>query len=347
MTEANRKKKATMIVDLQFGSTGKGLIAGYWAKENCPDVVISCNMPNAGHTYIDEKGNRMVHKVLPSGIVSPKLKYVLIGPGAVFDPVRLNEEVTAAREMGYLGHGTLVAIHPGATILKSAHRETEQSTLSAISSTMQGSMAAMVHKMARSVHDSPVARDTEAQFVRDVVVVDHDEWMLILMAATKILIEGSQGYSLGINTHFYPYTTSRDCTPARFLSDAGVPHNMLERVIGTVRTFPIRVGNTPDGFSGGHYPDQRELSWEDLSQVPEKTTVTGRVRRVFTLSLRQLQDAAFYCCPDEIFLNFANYLETGLDDMIGEIEAVTKADVRYIGVGPTHGHVVDFGTKAD
>lgn len=37
----------TMIVDLQYGSTGKGAIAGYLSTKNDYDTVISANMPNA------------------------------------------------------------------------------------------------------------------------------------------------------------------------------------------------------------------------------------------------------------------------------------------------------------
>ena len=61
-------KKVDIIVDLQFGSTGKGALAGYLAANSDYDVVVSANMPNAGHTFIDSKGQRMIHKVLPSGI---------------------------------------------------------------------------------------------------------------------------------------------------------------------------------------------------------------------------------------------------------------------------------------
>lgn len=336
-------RKVTMIVDLQFGSTGKGLIAGYWAANNKPDVVVTCNMPNAGHTYIDAKGQKMIHKVLPNGIVSPNLKAVMIGPGAVFDPVRLACEIADARMLGYLPQGVAIMIHPNATVLCEAHRDTEQSMLSGISSTMQGSMAAMVHKMARQIDDSPIARDSGHPEVTPYVCT-HEEWVDALVSAEKVLAEGSQGYSLGINTQFYPFTTSRDCTPTRFLSDCAIPHGMLGKVIGTMRTYPIRVGNTTDGHSGSHYNDQHETSWEALGQPPETTTVTGRIRRVFTFSLEQVKEAAFYCGPDEIFLNFANYLTEGgeLDAMIEDIEAVTGAEVRYIGTGPKHDDVIDY-----
>lgn len=339
-------KKVTMIVDLQFGSTGKGLIAGYLAETTGPDVVITCNMPNAGHTYIDSKGQKMIHKVLPNGIVSPNLKAVMIGPGAVFDVARLMMEIEQARSFGYLHEGVEIMIHPNATVLQASHRQAEQESLSGISSTMQGSMAAMVHKMSRPLADAPIAANLPNQLVAKTYVCTHEEWRDALEQAEQVLAEGSQGYSLGINTQFYPFTTSRDCTPARFLSDMGIPHSMLLKVIGTARTYPIRVGNTSDGFSGPCYDDQQETSWDELGQTPETTTVTGRVRRVFTFSMEQIKQAVFYCAPDEIFLNFMNYMdvETG-GTLARNIFRETGVRVNYLGHGPAFGDVEQRGAN--
>lgn len=339
------EKKVDMIVDLQFGSTGKGLIAGYLAETREYDTVITCNMPNAGHTYIDSKGQKMIHKVLPNGIVSPALRAVMIGPGAVFSPARLKLEIEQARELGYLGEEVQILIHPNATVLSEQHTQYEQALLSGISSTMQGSMAAMVHKMQRDLSDSPIAANSNDLTVM-AYLCTHEEWRDALEQAEEILAEGSQGYSLGINTEFYPFTTSRDCTPARFLSDMGIPHGMLRKVIGTARTYPIRVGNTADGHSGAHYSDQKELTWEELGQVPETTTVTGRIRRVFTFSMEQVKEACFFCCPDEIFLNFCNYLpDFGYAiSLMNKIEDATSVPVMYAGVGPAHDDVLTGAT---
>lgn len=341
----NRTPKCDMIVDLQFGSTGKGLIAGFLAERDGYEAVVTANMPNAGHTYIDSKGNKFVHKALPNGIVSPNLKYIMIGPGAVFDPERLMKELLEAEDMLKVDLANKLMIHPAATVLLPEHTDLERQTLSGISSTMQGSMAAMAHKMQRKPFlESPVAGASTDDHVKP-FVCSHQEWAEALNDAKSILAEGSQGFSLGINTRFYPYTTSRDCTPARFLSDSGIPHGMLRRVIGTARTFPIRVGNTADGYSGPCYDDQCEKTWEELGQKPELTTVTQRVRRVFTFSMEQIQEACYYCCPDEIFLNFVNYLQDNGEayNLIRQIEAETGVPVRYAGHGPEFGDVEDCG----
>lgn len=340
-------KKVDLIIDLQFGSTGKGLIAGYLAEKNQPDVVVTANMPNAGHTYINAAGRTWIHKVLPNGIVSPKLKYVLIGAGAVFSPQRLHDEIAGSADC--LANAEIL-IHENAGVLAARHGEKERAKLSGISSTMQGSGAALMEKMERNGDVPILARDTQPKKVVlsgvTVRVVTHQEYVNVLYGAEHVLAEGAQGYSLSLNGRFWPYCTSRDCTPARFLADMGIPHKMLRKVIGTARCHPIRVGSTADGYSGDYYPDQKELQWADVGQKPETTTVTGRVRRIFSFSRQQIADALAHCQPDEVFLNFCNYTEAYMD-IVSAIEVENRCAndgkplVKYLGHGATQLDVVE------
>lgn len=343
----------TAIVDLQFGSTGKGLLAGMLSQRNEYDVVVSANMPNAGHTMVDEDGRAWVNKVLPSGVYSKNLMFVCVGPGAVFDPAQLHKEFAELRERGI---GALLAIHPMASLLLPEHRIAEQA-LSKISSTMQGSMEAMVHKLRRPIDGSPVVcQNLDALGSLSGAVVNIDFWNGIMRKAKEVLVEGAQGYSLGINAGFYPYCTSRDCTVWRVLADCGVSPTASLRVIGSARVHPIRVGNTEDGTSGPCYDDQTELTWEGIGQAPEMTTVTKRVRRVFSFSEKQIEEALFANRVDEVFLNFCNY-EPGyvpkVIDAINRVGAKLGAArgfgdwmapyqiVRYLGFGPRGSNVVD------
>lgn len=337
--------KTTLITDLQYGSTGKGLIAGYLAETNGPDVVVNCNMPNAGHTYIDSKGQKMIFKVLPNGIVSSGLRYVLIGPGSVFSPERMLQEVRAARDFGYLSGKTEILVHPNAAILEERHSVAERGSLNSIASTMQGSMAATLEKMARNPKMLVTAAENLPRWVgQGIRLTNHDDYRSVIENAHSIQAEGSQGYSLGLNGRFYPYCTSRDCTPYRLLSDMGLP-NIPFHTIGTLRTYPIRVGNTSGGYSGGFYYDQSELSWDELGMAPETTTVTGRIRRVFTFSRQQLRDSLWECRPDELFLNFCNYMKpTDLGRLVDDIEEIAsgyRCGIRYFGYGPAYEDVVD------
>jgi len=325
-------KKVDMIVDLQYGSTGKGLIAGYLATKNEYDTVINANMPNAGHTFIDNKSNKMVHKVLPNGIVSPKLENVMIGPGSVFDVDRLSKEVAIAKKFGYM-KSARIYIHPNAVPLRDEYVAAEKA-YSRIGSTRQGSAAAMVAKIERDTFDSVILADSQDMIDRihkipGCTMATHEDWMGLLTMADKVLAEGAQGFSLSLNGRFYPYCTSRDTGPARFLSDMGIPHYMLKKVIGTARTYPIRVA----GESGGYYDDQAEISWGDIKVKEARTTVTNKVRRVFTFSHKQMKEAIWYMGPDEIFLNFCNYSPCA--DELVNIVADFEYLIRYTGWGPT------------
>lgn len=354
--------KVTAIVDLQFGSTGKGLLAGYLSTKRPFDMVVSANMPNAGHTYVEPDGFARVHKVLPSGIYSKEMKFIGIGPGAVFDVNRLIFEVVAIRERGITAH---ILIHAQAGVLKPEHRETEQNSLSHISSTMQGSMEALVEKMRRGPGANTADNlpdDIGAELERmGVYVVANAEWMRVLSSCENVLVEGSQGYSLGISAGFYPYCTSRDCTVWRLLADCAVPVNPRNmEVIGSARMHPIRVGNTPDGYSGGCYNDQIELLWEFVGVAPELTTVTKRERRVFSFSVEQIRQAVTANCVDSIFLNFCNYDPGLLPVLIQRIDEATVLNseyaktmnmpsymrmpslVRFLGFGPAGHHVMDL-----
>lgn len=297
--------KVDVIVDLQFGSTGKGLIAGYLAKLNKYDMVINANMPNAGHTFIDATGREWIHKVLPNGIVSDSVQIVGLGAGSVFKLEQLDKEYSDSSDLML---SKKLIIHESAVVLSEEHRNIEQQNMSKISSTMQGSGAALIEKIMRNPESTKLlAKDALKGTKYEHNVVSNAEWLKHLFNAESILLEGAQGYSLGVSSGFWPYCTSRDCTPARFLADCGVPVSWLRDVIGTARCHPIRVGSTPDGYSGDVYSDQEETTWEEIGVPAELTTVTKRERRVFTFSEVQMQEAILACQPTKVFLNFCNY----------------------------------------
>lgn len=374
------KKNVTLICDLQFGSTGKGLIAGYLAERDQPDVIVTAWSPNAGHTYINSKGEEFIHTMLANGIVSPRLRHILIGPGSVVNLQSLFDEIKAARAKGYM-QDVQVLIHPHAPIVTQRHRDIEEAMMTGIGSTKKGSGAALIEKIQRQPDTVTVARDFAAQEFSDgfgpccwsiddveIRIAGFEQYNQIIDRADHIHVEGAQGFSLGINNGFYPYTTSRECTPAQIMTDCNIPMAKLNKVVGTMRTFPIRVANRYDeegnqiGWSGPFYKDQQELTWDQLGVEPEKTTVTKLVRRVFTFSKEQTRQAIRMCQPDEIFLNFCNYFEDPLQAMwmMDDIQKIHIEEtgrnpasfeygpaVRYVGEGPTKDSVYDVGALKD
>ena len=172
---------------------------------------------------------------------------------------------------------------------------------------------------------------------------------------------------LGINhSRMYPRCTSRDCTPQQFLNDIGVHWSAVASSTAVMRSFPIRVGNVYNedghmvGYSGDVYSDQKELDWEEMSkligrEVKEITTVTKKVRRVFSWSWTQALRMAMVCRPTHVAFTFADYMFPRVmgvkgifDDAVGSAEPKmgpefesfinmldkNVAPVRFISTGP-------------
>lgn len=339
-------RKVDVVVDLQFGSTGKGLLCDFLAASGKYDCVVNANLPNAGHTTVTPEGRVWMNKAMPNGIMVAKR--VMMGPGSAFTAPRLAEELALVAD---LMEGKVFAIHEAAMVVTPAHKQKEAETLSRISSTMQGSAEAVVAKIRRE--DGIIARDCMdilKEYGLDKYVVTHAQYLQHLLDSESILVEGAQGYSLGHNSGFYPYCTSRDCTVTRYMADCAIPAGWLRKAYGVARVHPIRVGNTSDGYSGDIYPDQTELTWEQLGVDPELTTVTKRVRRVFTFSHAQIHEACVANGIDEIFLNFANYDEVAAREIIDSVNHMMvdtghtdKNIITMVGVGPRRDHVVEAG----
>lgn len=338
------RTKINLIIDLQFGSTGKGLIAGFMAHHTEPDTLVTAWAPNAGHTYIDGTGRKYVHRMVANGIVSPALRYLMIGPGSVIDPQILKDEIRANHD--HL-KDVSIYVHQNAAVVLPEHLEREADSMTSIASTKKGVGAALISRIERN----PFRMNTAGALLRrDFDVVDSAQWLNILDGAELVQIEGAQGYSLSMYHGMYPYTTSRDVSVHQVLADCGIPYGWGDvRVTGTCRTYPIRVGNRYDangemvGWSGPHWPDQVEIPWSEIGVAPELTTVTKLPRRIFTFSAMEIAQATMMNGVDDVFLNFANYCKTPVDvdsmvRLINNVSPLTTR-VKYVGYGPSFNDV--------
>lgn len=298
---------AHVLVDGQYGSTGKGVLAAWLALQNMGYSdhhwagVISNAGPNSGHTFYHGV-EKHVLKQLPTFAVASHLRGntipVYLSAGAIIDPLILALEANKYPEIP-------IFVHPNAAVITDLDKAAEHSgTVAAVAGTRSGTGAAIARK---------VLRDPEAVWSgwRDAVpcvnVVTMMEGRRFNAAQERYFVEVSQGFSLGINQPFYPKVTSRECTVAQAIADAGIPPRHVSKTYMSCRTYPIRVGNVDGHSSGEWYPDQSEISWEELGVEPELTTVTQRVRRVATFSQDQFEDAVAANDPDFVFLNFMNY----------------------------------------
>jgi adenylosuccinate synthase len=357
------KGHASVVIDGQYGSTGKGLLAGYLAKQSSlpqGHVTHTTNAaPNAGHTtqWWDVDGNdqrtemkKIVTYHLPTGgVLRGELCY--INAGAVVDVPMLMKEIEEATAT--VGKTIHVQIHPHAAMLLPEDREAEAapgSSAEAISSTRKGVGSAISRKVMRS---ADTMADWKKHYGEHALRVHTQSFNSSLKHGHSISIEVPQGISLGLNhSGFYPFCTSREVSVAQAMSDAGIHPKFLGFTALSMRTFPIRVGSLPGSTSGPYFFDQREIDWSDLDLEPELTTVTKRPRRIFTWSREQYRQALIKAQPEIVFLNFVNYYRSvkQLDQQLAgmkEDHGLTGIDPTIIyGLGPCIEDVYDSYDKA-
>lgn len=137
-----------------------------------------------------------------------------------------------------------------------------------------------------------------------------------LRVGKSVLVEGTQGVDLSLHTSgFYPFCTSRECTPQGILAQAGIaPWGVQQERIMVIRTYPIRVGGN-SGDMG------IEITWEELAKrtdgyiMPEFTTVTKKQRRIAEFDHGRMLRNIAVTNPTAIALTFFDYLFPEVDGM--------------------------------
>lgn len=376
------RNKFNVVTDGQWGSCGKGAICTALALKHRPDVISTTNMANAGHTAVYSDGRSFIAKALPSASILNKWvddynPTIAIGPTAAFNLKQMQKEVEIC------GVENNLVIHPRAGVITDEHQSLESgcsdSSTKHLASTMQGCGAFLADKVLRK-KGLLLARDydclvryTASSYNEKVAVLVNSGFSFPYLDQSKftILHEGSQGFSLDIShgSH-YPQCTSRSTTAMQNATDMGINHLNFGDVYLVIRPYPIRVGNVIEdgvevGNSGGCYSDQHEITWADVAResgMPadigqsliqkELTTVTKRLRRVFTFSFEQLKAAVVPNGATKIALNFANYIDWSCSEMcdfgrlprkvlefIDRVEQAAQIPVTIVGTGPQTNHV--------
>lgn len=323
----------TALVGAQFGSEGKGLIAGHIAKDF--DTHVRVGAANAGHTLytrtlrdatqeqVDagEGGLRLnrekhVMQQLPCAAYANPDATLVIGPGALISPEIFLDEVDQLRAWrGELGLGLAdilvdwrAHVIQDEQIAEEAATDLEKRIGSTSATAREGIGIAQADRVMRharcarfidwweyaaSVYPDVRQVDVPARLAQD------DRW---------VLLEGTQGTGLSLTTGEFPYVTSRNTTAAGLAADVGVGPSSVEQTILVARTYPIRVA----GNSGPFYAGSCEIGWEDIGVDPdsERTTVTKKIRRVATFSLEQIIEAVRLNSATEIALTFCDYVDS-------------------------------------
>lgn len=266
-------KYADVIVDLQFGDTGKGKVAHSLAQFGEYDIVLRYNGgSNAGHT-VYHNGVKIVTHQVPIGVLNgiPSI----IGPGCVVNISKLREEVQMLNDAG-IDTKNLLSIDHRAHIVTHDHLE-EDSTDEKIGTTRQGIGPAYRDKYGRT---GIRMAEYQSRLVNDLFsVIDiYDAWF-VNRHPKRILCEGAQGFHLDIDWGEYPYVTSSHCTVGSVCLN-GIPPHSIRKIIGVMKAYETYVGNRTN------YTDENNPTFQAIQRVGnEFGATTGRPRKVNWLNL--------------------------------------------------------------
>jgi adenylosuccinate synthase len=336
--------RVSVVVGGQFGSEGKGAVAGYLSTNKDENVIgVRVAGPNAGHTvYGDGPDGEIgtyawkLRTVPVTAVTNPDSK-IVIAAGSEIEFAVLDDELDRLDRAGYNGTERII-IDDQATVLEDRHKQVEQDAdlTALLGSTSKGIGAARADRLLRGASLNGGGVDTAALLAQE--LKDYN---------THVIIEGTQGYGLGLHAGYYPFCTSSDCRAIDFLAMAGVnpwQYGAADVDVWVVaRTYPIRVA----GNSG---PLSNETTWDKLGFEPERTTVTNKIRRVGEWDSELVREAvrANGGAPtvklaltmfDYVFPELAGATIVPQDqkywDYIEKIEKETGAKVALVGTSPT------------
>lgn len=341
------KGKITVLVGGQYGSEGKGAIAAYVADDY--KVHVRVGSPNAGHT-IYWRGEKHVMQSIPCGWINPDA-VIIIGRGALLNMKQFMKELVHIMQY-YPNFKKRLIVDPEAGVLDERFHQEEGGVNGEmhrrIGSTGEGVGPARIARLERDPAKFRQFKDVAKEYDLEDIMLENTPKQIALLqdSGANILIEGTQGSALSLLHSFWPYCTSIDTNAAGIISEVGIAPSRVTNVLMVCRTYPIRV----HGNSG---PMKNEISWEELSKrigtnvVPEKTTVTKKVRRIAEWDDELFEQSCILNAPTEIALTFADYIDPNLygcedvDTVINSsklnmflFDHKLADKIKYIGTGP-------------
>jgi len=326
----------SIVIGGQFGSEGKGKVTHFFAKKYKASAVIRVGGPNSGHTVINEKGDAVIFKHLPTSSIIPGIKSVLTA-GHYINLEIMQSEINSSK----ISSDDLL-IDPFAVIITNddINNENKGGLVQKIGSTGCGLGSAILNRISRSER-TLFAKDVD--FLKKYISNTNEYLRELINRGERIIIEGTQGFGLSLlHSNLYPYSTSRDTTAAGFLSESGLSPLDVDDIIMVIRAFPIRVA----GNSG---PLINEISWNEVTnlsgsevEIVEFTSVSKKIRRVAKFDAEIVKRAISYNKPTQIVLNHLDYLDKSLcntntnskkiRDFVESVEADIGRKIDYLGL---------------
>src|SRR3972149_1337776 len=142
------KGGASVLIDGQWGSTGKGLAAAAIAVDNAGKIRVATTnaSSNAGHTTVKENKKFVCFHLPTSGVMDAKA-IIYLNAGSIIDPKVLMDEM---KTLGV--DKERVVVHPRAAVITQECKEEEadiNSSATKLASTQKGVGAALSRKVKR------------------------------------------------------------------------------------------------------------------------------------------------------------------------------------------------------
>ncbi len=250
----------SLVVDGQYGDTGKGKVAAYLASMGI-DYSVRGGSVNAGHTVGKYKFSQ-----IPCAALFPDVR-LRICAGAMVDPEIFLKEVSA------YGVQDRIKIDANAGVIEPRHRREEEIDASgsakAIGTTRKGIGPARIDRMRRV--GAKLAKDIPelSRYVQEDVAAELYDAHL---NGGRIVVEGVQGYNLSLFHGTFPYVTTIDTTASELMSEVGLGPRLADRIYLVFKAYITRVGEGPLN---------NEMSFEEAEKrgIAEIATVSKRNRR--------------------------------------------------------------------
>lgn len=336
-----------VVVGGQYGGEGKGKISAFITREEEIDICIRCGGPNSGHSFVNDDGETVLLRQLPTGYIRPQTR-LLIPAGALIDLEVLKYELDMLR----LDHRR-VGVDRNAMVIEAADKqhEKELQLRERLSSTLCGVGSAVARRALRGddVRTAAMAA-RRVPWLSELITDVSEEANAALDRGRKVLVEGTQGFGLSLyHSDSYPKATSRDTTAAGFLSEVGLSPLLVSEIVLVFRTFPIRVAGDQAG------PLKDEITWEVLQKesgyhcpIQEMTTVSKKVRRIGRFDWGLAARAVQFNRPSRLAINGIDYLDCQNRgrQRLGDVTNAAKAFLRrvelelgspaaFVGTGPS------------
>ena len=316
--------KITTIVGAQWGDEGKGKITDFFAGQS--DYVVRFHGGNnAGHTVIVDGKTFKLH-LIPSGVIygeplSVIGNGVVVDPKALIDEIKyLKEKGINPKLMVSDRAHVIMPYHIALDGALSDHQKdlaagsTNRGIAPVYADKMYRNGIRMIDLLEPSVFNEKLDKGFNfnkglienalgkiLNYTKEEIYNAYIEYGKILKPyisdvsvelfnayknGKNILFEGAQGMSLDVDHGIYPYTTSSNTAAGHVSIGTGVSFKTIDRVIGVVKAYLSRVGESP-------LPTELQNDTGDLIRENggEYGTTTGRPRRIGWLDLVQVRQA--------------------------------------------------------